>query len=244
MNLTETILNPLIRFGTGIICKLEISDLAKVPLQGPLIIACNHIGNVEVPIMYTNLLPRKMRGFAKIESWDIPIISYMFTAWEAIPVRRGEADTQAIRAGLTALKNKEILVIAPEGTRSGDGRMQRAHPGVVLFALRSGAPILPIGYHGVENFNENLRRFKRTPFSVRVGNPFHLRSESRKVSSEIRQQMADEIMYQISALLPPAYRGVYSELEKATENYLKFLDKSQSNLGTMALDKIPGDTAS
>jgi hypothetical protein len=56
--------------------------------------------------------------------------------------------------------------------------------------------------------------------------------------------MADEIMYQISALLPPAYRGVYSELEKATENYLKFLDKSQSNLGTMALDKIPGDTAS
>lgn len=236
MNLTESILNPLIRIGTGIICKLEISDLVKVPHQGPLIIACNHIGNIEVPIMYTNLLPRKMRGFAKVESWDIPVISYMFTAWDAIPVRRGEADTHAIRAGLTALKNKEILVIAPEGTRSGHGRMQRAHPGVVLFALRSGAPILPIGYHGVEHIKENLRRLKRTPFKVRVGAPFYLRSETRKVSSEIRQQMADEIMYQISALLPPANRGVYADLENATENYLEFPDESQSNLGTHNLE--------
>ncbi len=231
MNLTENVLNPLIRIITGIICKVDKRDLAKVPMKGPLIMAANHIGAIEVPIMYTNLVPRKMRGFAKIESWDIPFVRYMFSSWEAIPVRRGEADTQAIRAGLTALKNNEILVIAPEGTRSGDGRLLRAHPGIVVFALRSGAPILPVAYHGTEHLKENLRKFKRTPFFIRVGTPFYLHSESRKVPSEIRQQMADEIMYQISAMLPPENRGVYADLENATEEYLSFPAGSHSNLG-------------
>jgi 1-acyl-sn-glycerol-3-phosphate acyltransferase len=237
MNLTEDLLNPLIRIGTGIICKVDKRDLAKVPMQGPLIMAANHIGSLEVPIMYTNLVPRKMRGFAKIESWDVPFVRYMFTAWEAIPVRRGEADTQAIRAGLAALKNNEILVIAPEGTRSGHGRLQRAHPGIVVFALRSGAPILPVAYHGTEHIKENIRKLKRTPFTIRVGNPFYLRSDSRKVSSEIRQEMADEIMYQISAMLPPDNRGVYADLENATENYLDFPADSRSNLVSVQGDQ-------
>jgi hypothetical protein len=50
------------------------------------------------------------------------------------------------------------------------------------------------------------------------------------VTRHVRQQMADEIMYQIAALLPPSYRGVYSDLATATETYLSFPPGAQSNL--------------
>ena len=50
------------------------------------------------------------------------------------------------------------------------------------------------------------------------------------MTREVRQQMTDEIMYQIAALLPPAYRGHYSNLAAATETYLRFPASSASNL--------------
>jgi len=63
-----------------------------------------------------------------------------------------------------------------------------------------------------------------------VGQPFYLDAAEVKVTRHVRQQMADEIMYQIAALLPPSYRGVYSDLVTATETYLSFPPGAQSNL--------------
>jgi hypothetical protein len=52
----------------------------------------------------------------------------------------------------------------------------------------------------------------------------------RKVTGEIRQEMVDEIMYQLAALLPPEHRGAYHDLSKATEVYLRFDPPAKSNL--------------
>jgi 1-acyl-sn-glycerol-3-phosphate acyltransferase len=76
---------------------------------------------------------------------------------------------------------------------------------------------------GGENFKENIRRLKRTDFHIRVGPVFHLDAHGKRVTKEIRQQMADEIMYQLAKLLPAEYRGEYADLEKATEEYLRFV---------------------
>jgi 1-acyl-sn-glycerol-3-phosphate acyltransferase len=62
-----------------------------------------------------------------------------------------------------------------------------------------------------------------------VGNLFCLNAKGR-VTREMRQQMTDEIMYQIAALLPPDYRGYYADLSAATETYLRFPAPSESNL--------------
>jgi len=124
------------------------------------------------------------------------------------------------------LKTGNILAIAPEGTRSGNGRLQPAHPGVTLIALRSAAPILPVVYYGGESFKHNLKNLRRTNFHVRVGAPFRLHADHRKITSQVRQQMTDEIMYQLAALLPAKYRGAYANLHNATESYLHFLSGS------------------
>ena len=146
------------------------------------------------------------------------------------PLRRGEADISAMRAALKVLQEGKILGVAPEGTRTGDGRLQRGHPGMVILAQRSGAPLLPVLHTGGEDFKRNLARLRRTDFKIIVGKPFHIKTGNIKMTTEIRQEITDEIMYQLAALLPAKYRGEYADLSAATEKYLHFSDPSQSNL--------------
>jgi 1-acyl-sn-glycerol-3-phosphate acyltransferase len=215
---------------TRVLCRVDDAQLARVPQRGPLIIVGNHVNFMEVPLLYTHLQPRPLAGFAKAETWDNPALGLLADLWGAIPLRRGEADLVALRKGLKALEEGCILGVAPEGTRSGDGRLQQGHPGVILLALRSGAPLLPLVHCGAEIFWQNLARLRRTDFVVFVGQRFYLDPGGIKVTHQVRQLMTDEIMYQMAALLPPAYRGVYSDLTQATETYLRFPPGAESNL--------------
>lgn len=212
----------LIRAGTRVLCRIERLPLAQVPLDGPLILVSNHIGSLEVPLLYAHLQPRKMIGLAKIETWDSSFMGWLFDLFEAIPVRRGEADLEAVRRCLDVLKAGDILAVAPEGTRSGHGRLLRGQPGVALIALRSGASILPLAHWGGEDFGGNLKRLKRTAFHIRVGKPFRLDAGDGKVDGETRQAMADEIMGQLAALVPEAYRGEYARAVDETPKFIRF----------------------
>jgi len=196
--------------------------LARVPDQGPLILVANHVNILEMPILYTRLQPRTVTGFAAAYRWEKLGTRWLLEVCGAIPLRRGEADIAALRKALEMLKTGHIFAVAPEGTRSGHGRLQKAHPGVVLLALRSGAPLLPVVYYGSEHYRDNLRRLRRTDFHIVVGEPFHIDTGGARVTRQVRQQIVDEIMYQMAALLPLAYRGVYSDLNAATEKYLAF----------------------
>ena len=81
----------------------------------------------------------------------------------------------------------------PEGTRSGDGRLQHARPGVVLLALKSKAPVLPIVTHGGEKYKDNLKKLRRTEFYISLGRPFTLKAANGTVDSLVRRQMLDEM---------------------------------------------------
>lgn len=214
-------MNIVIRLGTDILCRIDGRDFAKVPAHGPLILVTNHISSLEVPLLFVHLQPRKMIGLAKIETWNNKFIGWLFDLWDAIPVRRGEADLEAIRACLDVLKDGDILAVAPEGTRSYNGRLLRAQPGIVLIALRSGASVLPMAHWGGQDFDSNLKKLKRTDFHVRVGKLFHLDAMGERVNGGIRQVMADEIMSQIAVLMPERYRGEYANC-KSPPKYLNF----------------------
>lgn len=215
---------------TRLLCKIDSKQIIRVPNSGPLILVSNHINFLEVPLVYTHLLPRPITGFAKSETWDNLIMAMLFDLWEAIPMHRGEPDLTAIRSGLAALEAGKILVIAPEGTRSGHGRMGIGQQGISLLALQSHAPILPLGYYGGENFRQSISRFKRTDFHIVVGNPFFVETQSAHLKRVIRQKITDEIMYQLAGLLPSYYRGYYANLNEATEDYLRFPPGSKSNI--------------
>jgi 1-acyl-sn-glycerol-3-phosphate acyltransferase len=215
---------------TRILCRVDDAQMERVPQHGPLIVIVNHINFMEVPLLATHLLPRPVFGLAKAESWDNPFLKFLWGQWEAIPVARGEADTSALRQCLEVLERGDIMMLAPEGTRSGHGRLQRAQAGVAFIALRSGAPMIPVVHYGGEAFWDNFRRLRRTDFHIVVGHPFCVDDGGVRADQSARQQMTAEIMYQMAALLPEQNRGVYSDLSAATEHYLRFPPGSQSNL--------------
>ena len=228
--LTHRVTTSTIKRLMRILCRVNDAQLKRVPERGPLIIVANHVNFLEAPVIYTHLQPRRMTALAKAETWNNPALRLLAELWQAIPVQRGEADMSAMRQALAVLKAGHILIVTPEGTRSGHGRLQRGHPGVAFLALRSGSPVLPLAYYGGELFWRNLTGLRRTDFHIVVGEPFHLDTRGDRMTRHMRQQMADEIMYQLAALLPSAYRGMYSDLSAATEMYLRFSPGGETNL--------------
>ena len=222
MEITRTFMNTVIRLGTSALCRIEYLPLKQVPERGPLILASNHTGSLEVPLLFVHLQPRKMIGLAKIETWDSRFMGWLFDLWDAIPIRRGEVDLEAVRRCLDVLKAGDMLAVAPEGTRNRTGRLLRAQPGIAMLALRSGVPILPIAHWGGENLSSNLKRLRRTDFHIRVGRPFVVHAGGEKVTAEVRQAIADEIMLQIASLLPDEYHGEYAGWKGRSPQYLKF----------------------
>ncbi len=228
------IINFLARSLTDIVCKVETQGLDRIPAKGPIIVIVNHVNNLELPIIYPRARTDVGTGYSKAENWDSPLFSLVFNNWDLIPLERGEADVTAMRRGLQALAEDKILFITPEGTRSRHGRMQKAKPGVVLMAVRSGAPVWPIACYGGERFTENIRHWRRTDYHVVVGDPFTVSSNGTKITAPVRRQIVDEMMYQIAALMPPAYRGYYHDVSAATEEYLRFSAPDHSNLSGVA----------
>lgn len=218
------LINFLIRIYTRITCRIDAPDLHKFPMHGPLIAIANHTGQIEVPMLFAHLQPRKLSGWAKVEAWNNWFLRWVFNIWGAIPVHRGEADMKALKLALKALEEGKIFGLAPEGTRNKTGQLIRAMPGTVIIALHSGAPIIPIVHWGGEVYLKNLKRLKRTDFHIRVGDPFKLNVEGIKVTSEVRQQIVDEMMYEMAKFLPEEYRGVYSDMSKASQKYIQKVD--------------------
>jgi 1-acyl-sn-glycerol-3-phosphate acyltransferase len=221
MDFMNWLINFFIRVYTRITCRIDAPDLQKVPMQGPLIITSNHTGQIEVPLIYAHLQPRKLTGWAKIEAWDNKFLNWVFGVWGMIPVRRGEADMHALKDALRALEKGLIFGITPEGTRNRNGILKRGLPGAVTIALHSGAPILPVAHWGGEKLMRNLKHFKRTDFHIRLGEPYKINTQGIRVTGEIRQQIVDEMMVQIAKLMPEEYHGEYADQSEWTEKYIQ-----------------------
>lgn len=213
MKASARVVTPLVRLILGSICRVDARELRAVPRRGPLIIVTNHINFLEVPLIRAWLHPRRAIGLVKAETWRNPALGFLAEAWEAIAIDREGTDLAAMRRALEALERGDMLIIAPEGTRSGHGRLQKGHGGVVQLAIRSGAPILPIAHFGGERFWGNLRACRRTRFRFKVGEPYRLVAPSGGMNRSVRDEMTLTIMNSISALLPERYRGVYPDPE-------------------------------
>ncbi|NIO68574.1 MAG: 1-acyl-sn-glycerol-3-phosphate acyltransferase, partial [Anaerolineae bacterium] len=108
----------------------------------------------------------------KAENFGDPILGIIVRLYGAFPVRRGEVDLQATRRALEVLRHGEVLLMAPEGTRSKECRLQPGHDGMTFIALRANAPILPMAITGAKDLGSNLKRLRRTEVKIVIGQPF------------------------------------------------------------------------
>ena len=117
------------------------------------------------------------------------------------------------------MKEDNILVIAPEGTRSRVGSLIEAKPGVSFLATKLNRPIIPVALTGTEDkvLFGNLKRLKRTHMTVTAGPAFTLPPLPKEGRDEALKQYTGEIMCHIAALLPEKYRGAYAEHPRLKE---------------------------
>ena len=224
MTLAGRFITFIIRLLLKILCKVEGAKLESVPRQGPLFLVFNHINFLEILLIYTLLLPRNICGIAKKETWNNWFLRILAKVWGAIPIDRETPSISTFREAGKVLKEKKILCIAPEGTRSNTGVLAKGYQGVVFLALQNCAPILIVAHYGVENFWHNIKRLKRTRVTFVVGKPFMLVNET-KITKNVRQEITDQIMVRLASMLPEGYRGAYANLEIISDKYIQYENK-------------------
>jgi 1-acyl-sn-glycerol-3-phosphate acyltransferase len=190
----------------------------EIPRDGPLVIASNHASNLDVPVIGSWLIPRigrRIHWLGKKELFDWPIIGWVAASGGVHPVDRGGADVEAFRLAQRIVDEGHVLFVFPEGTRSPDGALQEARDGIALLALRTGAPIVPIGIAGTDRVWPKGQRLPHPGghVTMRVGHPFRPADEVPEgtARSDTKGLVTRMIMGRIAELLPPRQRGVYGE---------------------------------
>ena len=133
----------LFRFIFYVIFRTRVYGRENIPAEGAVILAANHASNADPPLM-ASLIERPVSYMAKIELFENPIFGGIIRRCHAFPVKRGESDRGAIKTAVQVLKEKRILGLFPEGTRSKTGELKKPEAGVALIAAMTGAPIVPV----------------------------------------------------------------------------------------------------
>ncbi|PZS35110.1 MAG: 1-acyl-sn-glycerol-3-phosphate acyltransferase [Pseudonocardiales bacterium] len=200
----ELTLAPVLR----LVYRPEITGLAHVPRSGPVIIAANHISFADE--IFTPLAARRqVLYFAKAEYFNTPGIrgramAAFFRGCGHVPVERGDTRSAAgvIDIGVELLSGGGALGIYPEGTRSPDGRLHKFRTGVARLALRSGAPVLPVGLIGTREVQApGSHRWHRAPVAVHFGTPMifgHRAAEER--SSRVLREVTETVRVAVQEL--------------------------------------------
>lgn len=192
--------------------KLHTEGLERIPAEGPVVLALNHIHWMDIPLSAMRVR-RHTHFMAKIELFQIPILSFIIARVGTFAVRRGEGDREALRVAERLLSEGEVVVIFPEGHRSGDGNLAAGHPGAALIALRANVPIVAVSISGTQQIFKGLRYgFWAPRVTIHYSEPFTLAQAGGKRSRESLAQATDTIMRQIAAGLPPQNRGAYADV--------------------------------
>ena len=192
-----------------LLTRWRVKGRENVPSQGPLLIVANHISLVDIPLLGVSF-GRKVIFMAKRELFRFRFLNYFMRILGSFPVHRGQLDREALRQASQLLADGLALVVFPEGTRSNNAQLRPAFSGSALIALRSGAPVLPVGIAGTEKCKSVTGVLRRPRIAVNIGRPFHLPPINGRPTKVELARLTDFIMRRMAELLPPEYRGHYA----------------------------------
>ena len=192
-----------------LIMKMEVQGLENFPLDGPVVIACNHVTNFDVfPMQFS--LPRPIFFMAKAELFKFPLMDVALRNLGAFPVYRGEKDQWAMGHARRVLEHGQTLGMFPEGTRNKGTGLVVAKTGTARMAIENNCPIVPMVVIGTDGF------FKGFPHRSNV--TVCLLPRLTPDPGDTPLSLTDRLMFSMATALPEDMRGVYAEIPKGFGN--------------------------
>ena len=191
--LAATISWPVVKVGF----RLRARGTEHLP-EGGFVLAANHTSNFDPWPLALPLFPRRqVRFMAKSELFN-PILKPILLGGGAFPVRRGEADLEAVRRAVELVRDGEIVVMFPEGTRRRKGLRKkheaRAHTGAARIALSADAPLVPAAIKGTDRLS------RLGPLRVAYGPPIPLDDLRGQEISPAAHEATERLMAEIHGL--------------------------------------------
>ena len=171
--------------------RLRVEGRERLPAEGGYILAPSHRSMMDIPL--TSWLSRRpLRYMGKASLFRIPVAGTFFRSLGGFAVARDGTDRKALRDAMEMLRNGDVLLLYPEGTRQNGPKIQTLQPGAAYLALRAGVPIVPVGIAGTEEILRSHRikwpRFGRV--AIVVGEPIVI---PPRESGVVPREQVDEL---------------------------------------------------
>jgi len=202
-----------------LVSRVDVRGIENIPPGGGFLIAANHLGRLDPILVYYYLDRDNLMVMVAEKYQKVAFFRWFVKQLKGIFINRFNPDLTALREALTRLKNGDILVMAPEGTRSKSEALIEARNGVSYLASKSGALVVPVAITGSEDrvVYAGWRRLRRAQIKICVGKPFTLPPLKGGDREAKLTAFTDEIMCRIAAMLPEKYRGFYRDHPRLKE---------------------------
>ena len=180
----------------------RVYDADRVPCQGPVIVASNHISLVDPPVV-GGAIPREMYYLGKKELFENRFLCAVVTAYNTVPVSRGRPDRAALRRIARLLQDGQAVLMFPEGTRGPGDRLLPGKIGLGKLAMDAGVDVIPARVRGSNCLRKALTR--RSRLTVRFGQPIPAQWIKKQGQGKTAyRRVVDEVMRRIEDLGRPA----------------------------------------
>lgn len=182
----------LVHIFSIIVFRVKLVGKENVPKEGAYIMCANHQSNWDAPILVSSTR-RRMHVMAKEELLKNKFIYWLGEKCLVFPVKRGKMDLDSMKHSLKVLKEGEILMLFPEGTRKGMAKNGRAQNGAAFMTLRTGVPVIPV------NISGEMKPFHKV--TIYYGKPLDFSEyKTNKPEKEVLEKVSKEIMDNIIML--------------------------------------------
>ena len=188
----------------------KVNGLGNVPKDIAFIAAANHASYIDHFVIMCTLIPylnRKIHHLAKKEHFDNIFKKIWHTYAGAVPLDRQARGKEALKWAIAALKQGKIIGIHPEGTRSLDGKLQKARTGITRLALAAKVPVVPIGLIGTFEImpkGKYIPKLKKA--TINIGKPLYFNKYYNKnITKKLLREVTNDIMKEIAKLSHQRY---------------------------------------